>query len=110
MPARIQRKRTKGWKMPEGAVCVSRPGRWGNPFRGEDAASLYRRWLAGQMSVREFMDRADGQYSFSDYRSLAFTVHALEGHDLACWCDPSAACHADVLLELANSSVTHASQ
>ncbi|MGV7636606.1 DUF4326 domain-containing protein, partial [Mycobacterium kansasii] len=31
-PKRIQRKRTKGWRMPEGAVYVGRPTKWGNPF------------------------------------------------------------------------------
>lgn len=35
-----------------------------------------------------------------------FTLHearaALEGRDLACWCELDAPCHADVLLELAN--------
>lgn len=33
MPERIQRKRVKGWRMPEGAVYVGRGSRWGNPFR-----------------------------------------------------------------------------
>lgn len=32
MPKRIQRKRTKGWKMPAGAVYVGRGSKWGNPF------------------------------------------------------------------------------
>lgn len=32
VPPRIQRQRTKGWRMPEGAVYVGRPTRWGNPF------------------------------------------------------------------------------
>ena len=32
-PQRIQRKRSKGWKMPEGAVYVGRPTLLGNPFR-----------------------------------------------------------------------------
>lgn len=32
MPKRIQRKRTKGWRMPEGAVYVGRPTLFGNPF------------------------------------------------------------------------------
>lgn len=36
MPERIQRQRTSGWKMPEGAVYVGRPGRWGNPFQFHD--------------------------------------------------------------------------
>lgn len=31
-PQRIQRKRTRGWRMPEGAVYVGRPTKWGNPF------------------------------------------------------------------------------
>jgi hypothetical protein len=33
MPKRIQRRRTKGWRMPEGAIYVGRPTRWGNPYR-----------------------------------------------------------------------------
>ena len=32
-PRRIQRKRTKGWRMPEGAVYVGRPTAFGNPFK-----------------------------------------------------------------------------
>ena len=32
-PRRIQRRRVKGWRMPEGAVYVGRGTRWGNPFR-----------------------------------------------------------------------------
>ena len=33
---RIQRKRVKGWKMPENTVYVGRPTKWGNPFRVEE--------------------------------------------------------------------------
>src|ERR1035437_1021501 len=29
-PKRIQRRRTKGWRMPEGAIYVGRPTKWGN--------------------------------------------------------------------------------
>lgn len=32
-PQRIQRKRTAGWRMPEGAIYVGRPTKWGNPFQ-----------------------------------------------------------------------------
>jgi hypothetical protein len=31
-PRRIQRRRTKGWRMPPNTVSVTRPGPWGNPF------------------------------------------------------------------------------
>lgn len=32
MPRRIQLSRKRGWRKPEGAVVVSRPSKWGNPF------------------------------------------------------------------------------
>ena len=49
MPVRIQRRRTRGWKLPEGAVCVSRPSRWGNPIKvgvDGDAAECVRKYEA----------------------------------------------------------------
>jgi len=39
MPKRIQRRRTKGWKMPENTVCVTRPGMFGNPFKTKNRAA-----------------------------------------------------------------------
>lgn len=30
---RIQRKRTKGWRMPDNSIYVGRPTMWGNPFK-----------------------------------------------------------------------------
>lgn len=32
-PQPIQRKRTKGFKLPPNTVCVNRPGKWGNPVK-----------------------------------------------------------------------------
>jgi hypothetical protein len=32
-PKRIQLRRTKGWRLPDNSVIVSRPTKWGNPFR-----------------------------------------------------------------------------
>lgn len=32
MPVRLQRKRTKGYRLPPDAVYVGRPTKWGNPF------------------------------------------------------------------------------
>src|SRR5262245_4751706 len=53
MPKRIQRRRTKGWRIPPNTVCIGRPGKWGNPFKvGADgrtvaeAVAQYRHWLA----------------------------------------------------------------
>lgn len=53
-PVRIQRKRTKGWRMPPNTVAVGRPGYFGNPFLGPKAAALYRRWMTGTLSRKEW--------------------------------------------------------
>ena len=34
---RLQLHRTRGWRKPEGAVIVSRPGFWGNPWSAGEA-------------------------------------------------------------------------
>ncbi|MCL2394822.1 MAG: DUF4326 domain-containing protein [Acidimicrobiaceae bacterium] len=92
MPARVQLRRTRGWRKPPGTVVVARPSRWGNPFRvGTDGdrarcADRYRLALvAGELS-----------FTVEDVR------RELAGADLACWCPLDGPCHADVLLEVAN--------
>lgn len=89
MAKRIQRKRTKGWKMPEGAVYVGRPTRWGNPF----LIKKYGRALA----IFNYRMR------MINYASIGGDLSELTGKDLACWCPLDQPCHADVLLEIANS-------
>ena len=56
-PRRIQRRRTKGWRMPEGAVYVGRPSRWGNRWRvdeplGRELASLSHGLLRVEVTIR----------------------------------------------------------
>lgn len=42
MAKRIQRKRTRGYRLPAGAVYVGRPTRWGNPFTLRGNSGLAR--------------------------------------------------------------------
>ncbi|MEV6547946.1 DUF4326 domain-containing protein [Streptomyces sp. NPDC051597] len=127
MPARIQRKRTAGWRRGD-AIIVDRSSRYGNPFRivGQrsvehpdrsvtwscetpelaraKATELYEAWLNGvgapeySLHGREF-DRG---------RVLkALRRGDLAGRDLACTCplpQPSQPdhCHAAILLWKAN--------
>ena len=57
MPERIQLKRTRGWRMPAGAVKVDRTTRWGNPFTVADAGSIaaavesHARWMRGELAA-----------------------------------------------------------
>lgn len=113
MPERIQRKRTKGYRTPDGAIYVGRPTKWGNPFRGGlqgDAAEFvrqYRLWIVDGVVPWQFMVTAEGQWLLECQRSWILShLNELRGHDLACWCDASHSCHADVLLELANQEAT----
>ena len=129
MPKRIQRKRTKGWRMPEGAVYVGRPTKWGNPFevyrckccdawdvRDENGVVylLDHKYLQEHPDVAltcstsrartEALAQAVSLYYMDLNWELAPYPHAseLRGKDLACWCPLDQPCHADVLLELAN--------
>jgi hypothetical protein len=114
-PRRIRRRRTKGWRMPEGAVCVDRSTKWGNPWR-----------VGGPTPLGHNRKVQDNRHAASIYLGFAPESEALcaaakaelRGRDLACWCalcdihadgkplgvpcpycEP---CHADTLLEIAN--------
>jgi hypothetical protein len=100
MPARIQRKRAKGWRKPiadavwVGCVNDDNPGEWGNPY------NKFRKTMTAEERVALFhRDLLNG--------SLRFTVddvrRKLKGKDLMCWCKPGDPCHGDVLLRIANS-------
>jgi hypothetical protein len=91
-PKRIQRKRTKGWRMPEGAVYVGRGSKWGNPYTVSGAITAERAVEMYQDYLRRAPNQAEVQSGLADLR----------GRDLACWCRLDATCHADALLELAN--------
>jgi hypothetical protein len=98
MPKRIQRKRIKGWRMPDGVIYVGRPTRYGNPYKvselGESALTCYRKELEWYLSG-EGCDPKHTERVKEDLRNL-------RGKDLACWCRLDSKCHADILLEFAN--------
>lgn len=113
-PQRIQLRRTKGWRKPGGAIVVARPSKWGNPFRVADcieAGFAFTEEHAHEVCVGAFRDWlngnrwADGSGEKAEQRHAAYlaSLPELRGHDLACWCAPGRACHADVLLDLVNS-------
>lgn len=153
-PQRIQRKRTKGWRKPTGAIYVGRGSKWGSPFAighaqvrtpaisgeawehegrsgktsgekhaffhpspegeplpitwhqvedatAEQCVQMYRERLTG----RDMVHIAYRHTSSMDV--LLAQTSELAGHDLMCWCPLDQPCHADVLLELANSTDLH---
>lgn len=120
MPKRIQRKRTKGWRMPKNAVYVGRGSKFGNPFTFSEqelgarksAIRAYRclfeqkpRLLRHQILTILRGNNGRGEAAVDRMRQ---SLPELRGKDLACWCPlvdkdgKPVPCHADVLLELAN--------
>jgi hypothetical protein len=126
-PQRIQLSRKKGWRMPPNTVKVTRgPGmRFGNPFEiggwfmvgGPEPHARFRMsWC--QAASEEIANRTPGKFTLIKDATMAVTffqrlanagyfsgaqLASIRGKNLACWCKPGTPCHADVLLELANT-------
>lgn len=90
-PKRVQRRRVAGWRKPPAAVCVTRPGRWGNP----DPVEAFPSVAAARQAFRAYL---------SDTPDLVERARReLAGRDLACYCAPDAEwCHANDWLTAVN--------
>ena len=85
--------------VPKDAVYVGRPSRFGNPYshlplEATKASILVDSREEAVQRYREMVLTHEGM--IKDIKAT------LRGKDLVCWCAP-AACHADVLLEIANT-------
>lgn len=105
MPKRIQLRRTKGWRMPEGALNCARPGSLGNPFVHDDpavAVQAFDDWLDGKPVTGRGLRYAD-DHSVGRRIDMRSRIFRAGGQDCACWCKLDAPCHADVILRRANA-------
>ena len=81
-------------EIPEDAVYVGRPSKFGNPFiidthgDRDEVIEAHRKWLEETEEGQAVADAARRE---------------LKGKDLICYCKPRA-CHADTLLEIANEA------
>lgn len=100
MPRRIQRKRVKDWRKPEGAVIVDRTSIWENPwpvsvYGAETARRNFILWLDGKL---------EGYAGLEAHRQrILKRMPELRDKDLVCFCPEDAEwCHADEYLVRAN--------
>ncbi len=122
---RVQRKRTKGFKLPENTKCVNRGTKWGNPIKLDgdmiyiDAS--YRRTILDpwvyvcQGDIYTVINLYCGLWDGSriinaDFRHWnkkfqKLNLSELKGKNLACFCPEGSPCHGDVLLKLANPEI-----
>ncbi len=105
MPQRIRILRgVKGWTANGARYCTHRT-KFGNPFydprNGKTdratAVDQYRRWIDGEGLDEMWLN------GFCYHRPTAADIASLRGRNLACYCPPHQPCHADLLLELANT-------
>lgn len=110
-PRRVQLKRVAGNRLPPNTARVDRSGIFGNPFSVEQygqegAVSLHRSWLLGEMTEERIKSKWPPLIaSHLLHRRVAVlnALKTLRGKNLACWCpEDGGACHANLLLELAN--------
>lgn len=105
-PQRIQRRRAKGWQMPDNAVYVGRPTKWGNPFvvgqdgTRKDCLDLYWYLVFHILCISKSAEHVEAQQRVR--RAMNTDLRELRGKDLACWCPLDKPCHADCLLVIAN--------
>lgn len=112
--------------MPENTVSVTRPGKWGNPFKLQgdmiyvDAGhrrKIFSPWVlyyqdgghTREEAIKLFRDLMMDLNShpiedeiYRRFRLMRDTIRDLQGKNLACFCKEGESCHADVLIELAN--------
>ena len=126
MPQRIQRQRTKDWRMPENTVYVGRPSEFGNPF----AIGTWFGYVDGMLQTADYQKDetwrqcTSFQHAVDLYSQMMLPyrhrpphnsldefflsncnyehILSLKGKNLACWCPLNRPCHADILLEIAN--------
>jgi len=103
---RIQRRRTKGWRMPENTQYVGRGTKWGNPFvvtkelNSYEACQMYAECVDAPNKAKRYFNEPEATEMEKYFNRIANSLDELEGKDLACWCPLDKECHADILIEM----------
>lgn len=100
--------------MPAGAISVTRPGIFGNPYKGPNAVALFRammrrRWARLEQLLRkEYPGANEATVAIAicsaqvHHKRITDSIDKIKGKNLACFCPLDKPCHADVLIEIAN--------
>jgi hypothetical protein len=78
--------------MPPNTVYVGRPTKWGNPYR------------LGLDGARDEVLAKFREYANFKRASAPSWLNPLVSKDLTCWCPLSKPCHADILMELVQTT------
>lgn len=94
IPKRVQRKRLRGWRKPDGAVYAGRPSKWENIHSLiQDIPNVKREWVIAWFKQDLWAGRL--KFTVEDVRRELSQVPYL-----MCWCKEDEPCHVDILIEL----------
>lgn len=108
-PTRIQRKRTRDWRKPEGAVYVGRGSEFGNNYQVKKYENIA--WVV----YNKFLDSTFGPYAdkrianaravelFERDQLPGMDVSGLRGKTVMCFCGLDMPCHGDSIICKANA-------
>ena len=94
--------------MPPNTINVTRPSKWGNPYRVGCLIEVKEFYIFGRIKVKNALIRLENiddvmvltkEWAEENAKEIQKN---LRGKNLACWCPLDAPCHADILLEIAN--------
>ena len=98
---RIQQRRTKGWRKPDGVISVARGTDWGNPFRVGDTLDLgdfNLLTITPELAVALYAAHIEQHHGPGIYEQIR---DELGGAVLMCWCKVGDPCHGDWLAMVA---------
>jgi len=116
-PIRVQRKRVKGYRMPENTKSVTRPGKFGNPYKIGMHNIFDIKDRITDKSLKDYLIEKNGENKYHTVEDVLLAYrqkingsqamqrvikYYLKGKNLACFCPLDKPCHADILLEVAN--------
>jgi len=114
LPTRIERRRTKHFKLPPNTVCITRGTAFGNPIKVGEWWVMHVDGL-GKLRFRHSQNEFTGATYIEDNQmAVEWYRQWIEHHPLdydqrkrletadhlACFCKPVEPCHGDVLLDI----------
>jgi len=94
---RVQRKRTKGWRTPEGCRYVGRGTPWGNPFKVGSYDECWG-WITPEMAVEMYAQSMSVIASGYNMTVDEWLEPLRKYEMLSCYCPLDQVCHVDILI------------
>lgn len=90
--------------MPPNTVYVGRPSDFGNPYVIDVDCQHISWFRADLLKEAAAVGGPTSPHEWSEhFWRMSRSLYKIKGRNLACWCPLDKPCHADVLLEIANS-------